>query len=417
MESSVKYWLWLSTRRGLSSKQGANLFQSMGRSIQRVYLAEEDELSCYDLKPQTLQSLLDKSLDSAHHIMGLCDKEQQQIITLQDAIYPRKLGNLVDPPLVLYAKGKMPLLDDSLTLAMVGARNASVQGVELATEMAMTLTRGGAYLITGMAEGIDSAVVEGALKAGGPLVSVVAGGIDLPYPRQNARFYQDVATVGVVLSEYPPKTAHKGNHFRPRNRILSGLSNGVVVVECLITGGTMLTAGIAEEQERDLFAVPGFVRSPNSRGPHRLIQQHGAYLTTSALDIMEFYRHKFPLLQRPPLSAAATQARVAEAAPHVPTKEAKPKQPKPKATSPESPKHSPSPDIISHAQQLARFTDDQIGILSAMAGQSHSIDGLVELCQIPAKRVLSAITILQMEGIVEECNAGLYQSKVILEPR
>lgn len=421
MDSNIKYWLWLSTRRGLSPRMGISLYEAMDRSIQQLFLAEEDVLSCYDLSPQVLGQLLDKKMDAVLKIMEECQKENIHVITYQDAIYPNKLQNLVDPPLVLYGKGRLPLLDDSLSLAVVGARNASPPGVQEATELALTLNKAGAFLITGMAEGIDSAVVEGALKGGAPLVSVVAGGIDRPYPRENGRFYQDVATVGVVLSEYPPGTAHMGRHFRPRNRILSGLSNGVLVVECTISGGTMMTATIAEEQGRDLFAMPGPIRSPNSRGPHRLIQHHGAYLITSGQDILEFYQYKFPLLQQKAMSHTTLQARVGEATPYVPVKE--PMPPRAKKKAPSAPVSAPAVEKatpttrLSVAEQGERFTEDQIQLLTAIGSSAHTVDGMVELTQIPANRVLTGVTMLEMDGALKEISSGLYQSQVVLEPR
>lgn len=421
VDSSVKYWLWLSTRRGLNPQVAVHLYECLGRSIQRLYLAEERELSCYGLSPTALASLLDKNLDLPHQIMGDCDKELMQVITYQDAVYPNKLRNLVNPPLVLYAKGRIPILDGALSFAVVGARDATPSGIAEATELSLSLNKAGVYLVTGMAEGIDSAGIEGALKGGNPLVSVVAGGINRPFPRENERFYHDVATIGVVFSEYPPNTPHMGKHFRPRNRILSGLSDGVLIVECSQTGGSMMTATIAEEQGRDLFAMPGNVRAPNSRGPHRLIQRHGAYLCTCASDILDFYQGKYPLLRHKALQQGVVEERVAEAVAHVPVKT--PRQ-KPKETGAKKPKTGATAtpeqgdfgrEFVPVSQQKNRFTDDQIQLLHTMGEKPHSIDGLVELSQIPAKRVLSAVTMLEMDGALKEISSGLFQSQVNLE--
>lgn len=395
----------------------------MGSNIQKLYLAREDSLRYYELSPTALAGLLDKDMARVHQIMGDCQQANLQMVTYQDANYPNKLRNLIDPPYLLYYRGKFPLLDDVLSLSMVGARNATPYGVGLATEMSLTLNQSGVALVTGMAQGIDSAVVEGALKGGGAFVSVVAGGLDVIFPKESEGLYHDVATVGCLLSEYPPGTAHKSTHFRPRNRILSGLSNGVCVVECLASGGTMLTAGIAEEQGRDLFAVPGSIDSPNSRGPHFLIQQHGAYLVTNALDILAFYREKFPLLLQQGLLYPNNKQRVEEAVAHIPVHS--PRAKAPRKSPPRESKAKAQLDRVDSpggrefvplSKQKARFTDDQIQLLLAMAEKSHSVDGLVELSQLPAKRLLSAVTMLQMDGALEEVSAGVYQAQVHLEP-
>lgn len=423
MDSTVKYWLWFTTRKGLSPQVAMALYEGYGKAIHRLYLAGEDSLCCYDLSPFVLSQLLDKDLSPIHEIMGLCDAQNIQIITYQDATYPNKLRNLIDPPLLLYAKGRIPLLDDVLTFAMVGARQATPYGVAEATEIALSLTKAGAYVITGMAEGIDSACIEGALKAGGPLVSVVAGGIDQHFPKSSSHFYHDVATVGVILSEYPPKTPHMGRHFRPRNRIISGLSNGVMLVESRGTGGSMMTASIAEEQGRDLFALPTSVRSPMGVGPHRLIQKHGAYLVTSAQDILEFYGRKYPLHKSQGLSQSSTQARVSEVVGNVPIAPHKEKKKKkaPKTTGEEiihtqnTKSTETQSKTLSLAQQKGQFSDDQIKLLGLMQGDSYSIDALVEVSQLPAKRVLSAITMLEMDGMMTEESNGKFRALVMLE--
>lgn len=137
----------------------------------------------------------------------------------------------------------------------------------------MELAAGGALVVSGIAEGIDCHAVKGALKGGGPVVSVLAGGVDVPFPREHRYLYEDVAAAGALISEHPPGTPHKGSHFSQRNRIISGLSLGVLAVECRKKSGTMLTMNHAMEQDRDIFAVPGPLDAPLSEGTNYLIQQ------------------------------------------------------------------------------------------------------------------------------------------------
>ncbi len=431
MYSSLHYWLWLSTRDGLMPQVGRHLYETMNRSIERLYLAGEETLRYFEFSPRVLSSLLDKDLHVAKKISDKCAAMDIKIVTYQDASYPMKLRTLVDPPLVLYYQGKLPLFDHQLSFAMVGARNATPYGVKIALEMAMTLTKAGVIVISGMALGIDSAVVEGALKGGGTLVSVVAGGLDVPSPKESANFYRDVATVGCLISEYPPATPNLPPHYRARNRILTGLSNGVCVVESQASGGSMLSATIAQEQKRNLFAVPGGIHSPNSQGPHLLIQHHKAHLVTNGLDVLEFYQEKFPLLLLHSFHGDL-QARIDEATPHVPVqapkkakstrkKQKQPPKPQEEPIAPTDPmdtkeqKAQSGLELVPMSQAKELFTDDQLQLLLCLGEESKRIDALVEGTGLPAKRLLAAVTVLQMKGTLEEVRSGVYRALIRVE--
>lgn len=406
MDSSITYWLWLSTRKGLPPQTGLALYHAFG-SVQEVYHGTEAAYRPYDLSPQGLQSLLDKNLDIAHTILGDCYQTGMFILPYTDCYYPNKLREILNPPLVLYGKGTMPLVDNTLSITMVGARDATPYGIRNGSEIALGLSQGGAMVLTGMAQGIDSACVEGALKAGKPLISVVAGGIDLCYPKESTHYYHDVATMGVILSEYPPKTRHFGGHFPLRNRILCGLSDGVLIVECKVTGGTMVTAYLALEQQRDLFALTGDIHAPTNRGPHRLIQQHQAYLTTCAKDILDFYQEKYP--QSPPIHNPSLHSRVEETLPHIPRKETKARKPSPAKT-----QEMPTYPVIQRKEQLARFTDDQLMLIRYLGENAQSMDDIVEGSGLTAKRALSAVTMLEMDGALEDVGNGRFRSLVRL---
>lgn len=181
----------------------------------------------------------------------------------------------------------------------------------MAAQLGLELARGGALLISGIAQGIDSTALKGALKGGGPVVSVLAGGVDVPYPSQNRFLYEDVAAAGALISEYPPGTRHKAEHFPVRNRLISGLSLGVVAVECARFSGTMKTIEHAMDQDRDIFAVPGNIDAPRSEGPNWLLRQ-GARPVTCAQDILEEYWLRFPqkLARSAPLPPEAAQQRL-----------------------------------------------------------------------------------------------------------
>lgn len=257
-----------------------------------------------------------------------------------------------------------------------------------------------------MAQGIDTASVQGALKGGGPVVSVLGGGVDVPYPRENRWLYEDVAAAGALISEYPPGTEHRGEHFPVRNRILSGLCLGVVAVECRPHSGTMITVDRALEQNRDLFAVPGNIDAPMSQGPNLLIQQGGQAGDQRA-------GHPGGILgpipgpsclRESPSARAAAAARLETAA-----------CPAPAPAEREEAPAAPGRERIPAAEQRDRFTDDELALIAALGGRRRSADELVEAAQIPARRVLSALTMLQVQGAVEEGPDRRFSALVELE--
>ncbi len=213
------------------------------------------------------------------------EKTGGRLVTYRDADYPALLREIHDPPMVLYAKGKK-LPPDALAVAVVGSRNASYYGIQAAQRLASSLARNGVVVVSGMARGIDAAAHTGCLQAGGFTVAVLGTGLDVPYPRAHRGLAAQVADGGVLLTEFPMGTPPEPRNFPVRNRIISGLSRGVVVVEAAQRSGSLITAGLALEQGREVFAVPGSIGSLKSRGTHHLIRQ-GAKLVEGADDVLE----------------------------------------------------------------------------------------------------------------------------------
>lgn len=390
--ASLKYWLWLTTRRGLSYPGVLPLVERFG-TPEALYFADPGEYELLGKEHGLLrESLLDKSLDGAERILGECDRLGLRLLTISDGDYPDRLKNIPGPPAVLYVKGRLFDFDEEIAVAVVGSRDPSAYGVRMAGKLGLELARHGALVVSGIAKGLDTEALKGALKGGGPVVSVVAGGVDVPYPHENRFLYEDVAAAGALLSEYPPGTPNAGDHFPVRNRIISGLSLGVVAVECRRKSGTMLTIDHALDQDRDVFAVPGPADSPMSEGPNSLIRR-GAVLVTRGWDVVEEYADRFPgRAKRPaPLTEAAVEARLEPAqAPAQPVAEAKLTE-----------KAPPKPVVDLDDPKLG-FTDDQKDLLAALGDKKRLADELVEAAQIPAKRVLSALTMLQVKGYVAE---------------
>ena len=207
------------------------------------------------------------------------------ILTLSDELYPAKLLEIPDPPLMLYVKGKSELLS-SPSVAIVGSRNATTQGRIDASEFAASLSEAGLTIVSGLALGIDAAAHRGGLKGKGSTVAVVGTGADMVYPARNRELAHQIAREGCIVSEFPLGTKPLASNFPRRNRVISGLSAGIVVVEAAARSGSLITAQMANEQGREVFAVPGSIHSPLSRGCHELIRQ-GAKLVETSHDILE----------------------------------------------------------------------------------------------------------------------------------
>ena len=415
--SGLKYWLWLTSRKGMDPVSVLTVLDHF-ITPERAYYGDMEDYEGIPVRSQALQGLMDKELDTAEHILEQCEMLGLRIMTFQDADYPTRLKQLADPPALLYIRGKTFYFDEEAAIGVVGAREPSVYGRQCAERFGLELARGGALLVSGIAEGIDSCAIRGALKGGGPVVSVLAGGVDVPFPSQHRYLYEDVAAAGALISEYPPGTPHKGFHFRARNRILSGLSLGVLAVECRMQSGTMVTVNHAIEQNRDVFAVPGpIMGAPMSEGPNRLIRQ-GARLVTCASDILEEYWDRYPLkLSRSaPLTPEAAQARLEDLRrsgeePVAATleEESVPEGEKAADAKPSKRKTVPA------KEQRERFTDDELAVLAALGGKLLSADELVELTQLPARRVLSTLTMLQIGQVVEERAGRRFAALIALE--
>ncbi len=406
--AKVKYWLWLSTRKGLGPVGALRLLE-LFQTPEQIYFADPEHYRSVEGLPLTAHtSLRDKDMSGVEKILGDCDRMGLRIMTLQDADYPERLRNISDPPLVLYIRGRMPVFDEEVTIGVVGTRNPTQYGMTMAAKLGYELARGGAVVVSGIAKGLDTAALRGALNAGGTVVSVLGGGTDVYYPRENRYLYDDVAACGALITEYPPGTENKGSHFPIRNRIISGLCQGVVAVECEERSGTMSTMNRAWDQDRDLFAVPGPVGAPKSKGPNDLIQ-NGAKLVRCGEDILMEYRGLYPakLDSSPELVGRAQEQRMEEAV--------KDWVQEPEPARPEAAKPGDSRELVRREEERERFTDDELAVLRALGDKQRSTDELVELTQIPVRRVTTALTMLQVDGAVEEGTGRRFSSLIRLE--
>ena len=395
--ASLKYWLWLTTRRGLSNEGVCALLDYFG-TPEAIHFADDREYNeLPGLSRRAKDALIDKSMDEPERILSECERLGHRILTMADAGYPERLRNIYDPPAVLYLRGRDISFDDEAVISLIGTRAPTAYGIAQAQRLGHDLAAQGAVVVSGLARGLDSEGLRGALRGGGTVCGVLGCGLDVIYPPENRFLFEDVAASGLLISEYPPGTEPKGIHFPARNRIISGLALGVVVVEGGYSSGTRITATAALDQGRDVFAVPGAVDAPMSYMPNLLIRKGEAKLITSATDILEEYQYYYPAkLDLRPGLAPDTPAIAPGAQPR--REEPQPPAPKPKAAEEDG---EAIPTV--HWRKLTpALTDDQRDVMLALKGKSMVMDELVEATQIPTRRCSSAVMMLQLAGFVKE---------------
>ncbi|MDO4315630.1 MAG: DNA-processing protein DprA [Oscillospiraceae bacterium] len=392
--SALKYWLWLTELRGLANQTRLALLRHFN-TPEDVFYADAGEILLTEGITREQAALLENhDLSAADKILADCQRLNIHILTFQDAGYPARLKNIYDPPGLLYMKGRLPAFDEELTVAVVGTRDCTPYGVACAEKLGYGLTCGGAVVVSGLARGIDAAATRGALRAGGVTVGVVGNGLDIHYPYESRYLYEDVAAAGVLLSEYPPGVFPAKSHFPARNRILSGLSAATLVVEAPERSGALITAETAMEQGREVFAVPGPIDAPASVGCNRLIRD-GAGLVTDAWDILEGYTERFPDKLRRDRARQVPQVLGYQARQRTEAK--------------------PVPSSLSLSHNDLSLTDDQIALLQALGTEEPElVDDLIQRTGIPTRRVLSALTVLEIENLVRQHSGKRYTRAVTL---
>ncbi len=293
--SDILLWIWLSTKVPCGSSHADLLMKSFNGSAEDIYAASSDEIleKTETLPSQIIESLSDKNLTEAEKILDWCTKNNVGLLAYNSKFYPQRLRSVEKAPLLLYYKGRLVDFDDNACVAMVGTRRMTEYGKREAYKIARDLTLGGAIVVSGMARGIDTTSHRGALDGGGYTVAVLGCGIDRAYPPENDYLMSEIIRTGLVITEYSPFTPPVGSNFPNRNRIISGLSLGTLVVEADAKSGAMITARLAEKQGRDIFSLPGNVGELNSVGPNRLLKK-GAKVVTGAIDVLEEYEYLYP---------------------------------------------------------------------------------------------------------------------------
>lgn len=368
--------IWLREEARLSTRRIREAREHFGGALEACRALNEGDLF---FTPREREQKANASWKRAEKVLENCGKAGARAICYEEDGYPEDLRQIYDPPAVLYLKGTMPRWEEMPVLAIVGRRKASPLGLETARRFAQVLSAHGFLIVSGLAQGVDGAAHQGALEGPTPTVAVLGTAIDQCYPAShNGLLRRILEKEGAVLSEYPPGRRGYPGYFPRRNRIISGLSLGVLVVEAARKSGSLITAATALEQERDVFAVPGSIDRPEYEGCNQLIRS-GAILCTNPVEICQEYAGRFPALvmglsEKPEANAPEREEQAAR-------------------------QSKPAPAGLTGREKL---------IVDSMDGLTH-IDVICQNTGLATGEVLTSLTMLQIRGVVRERGAKYFE--------
>ena len=403
------HWIWLSIRKELKGQVMQAVLGRFGDPESAYHAPAEQYHQIPGMTEKGYQCLCDKSLAQATEILRHCEREQIRILTWEDAAYPMRLRGISDPPVVLYCKGTVPDLASAPVIGAVGTRSFSDYGMEMAHRMGYELAQGGAILVSGMAEGIDAGVISGALAARGTVSGFLGCGVDRIYPSGNRRLFEKVLERGCLISEFVPGTQPYKWNFPKRNRLISGISNGVLVVEAPEKSGALITARQAAEQGRDVFAVPGNVNVPSCQGSNRLLQD-GANMAFSGWDILDHYRYQYSI---PPRDHGSSPK------PDLPTQSSKQmgqgravtakKSPPPGRNEKKVIDNPVKPPYIDVENTYPQLSQEERSLVSQLAQGPQLTDDVVHGANIPMAKAMSMLTMLEIKGVVRRLPGNMIE--------
>lgn len=384
--AALTYWLWLSSA-GLTPRARAALLERFGDAEAAFHAPEGSFRDIPGLSRTEAELLERRDLRLVGEIREECEHQGIWMLSLQDAAYPARLKHIFSPPVVLYGKGSLPAQEGDVPIAVIGTRRGSPYGQRMAAQLGGEIARCGGTVISLLTSEIEQEAARAALHAGGRVIGVLG----IPHEREARRLAAEVARQGTLLSEYPPFTQPSSHFFRERNRIASGLSLGVLVVEAPEKSGTQLFVAEAAEQGKEIFAVPGNADAQGSAGTLRMIQD-GAKLVTSGWEVLCEFQPLYP----------ATVHHVPERA----EKEAE-----------KTPDQTPTPAqkceadgktvdkpvekaYIDLKKQLEGLAEEQLRIVAAIEHDAKHIDDIIEATGLPTAVVLAQLTRLQVKGFV-----------------
>ena len=406
------HWIWLAHRPGVGDRMKLRLLQHF-QDPEDIYFADAESYRHIEgMTAEAAEGLKDKDLHAAEAALEVCRRENLHILTFRDAAYPSKLKNIGDPPIVLYYKGQLPDFDALPVVGVVGTRKASAYGMQTAKRMGYQIAKCGGIVVSGMAYGIDGMAMSGALTAGERTVGVLGCGADIVYPLSNRGLFQDVASYGCIVSEFAPGTQPAKWTFPKRNRIISGLSNGVLVVEAPEGSGALITANHALEQGRDVFVVPGNIDQPGFVGSHRLLRD-GATLVSSGWDILSEYQALYPdKIHRDttpsrqsiyPEELAKVREETEKTMPKVAQNRSLPEKSKAlkKILEKKSIDNQPSEAYSDVNTAAPKLSEQEQQIVDALRSGERLVDDVIAETGLTTSKILALLTMLELKGVVK----------------
>lgn len=398
------HWIWLAQRQQLTDWEKVMLLQHFG-DPEDIYHADVQTLcSEVQLRREAVEELKDRDLSQAQEILNQCSRQRIGIVTFQDATYPVRLKHIADPPLVLYYKGILPDFDSVPVIGIVGTRKASAYGMQTAKQMGHQIGRCGGLVVSGLADGVDAMAMIGALSAGSPVVGVLGCGIDIVYPKTNRALFADTERYGCILSEFLPGTPPYRWNFLKRNRIISGLSCGVLVVEAPARSGALNSARHALDQGRDVFVIPGNIDNPACAGSNQLLRE-GAAAAFSGWDILREYEALYPgkiqkidLMTKPERHLASEEkpaAKVAQKAVFPDAKEDLQKDADKKVI--DKGRSGPYSDVN---DILPKLSEEERKVVSALLDGQRLVDDVISETGMTTGKILAILTMLELKKVI-----------------
>lgn len=387
----LEYWIWLSRLSQVSWQQKRNLLLKFG-DPEAIYVLSETTLSAMEEIPANVaKAISNKDLTAARKLIRECTEKRIGIVAYGDSAYPKKLRNIEDPPLVLFYRGFLPDWQGVPAIGVVGTRKASAVGMQTARKMGFELAASGALVVSGGADGIDTCALEGALQADRPVVAVLGCGVDVVYPAKNRELFLKIAKQGCILSEFWPGTPANAWNFPMRNRIISGLSSGILVVEAPARSGALNTARHAMDQGRDVFVVPGSVGQESCAGSNELLRER-AMAAMCGWDILQEYESLYP----------DAVCRFAGKSPQHQKPEKKPIPDKNAIDIREESRYS----VIN--KTTIHLTEEETQVMACVTPDPTPVDEIIAKLDMPAGRAMSLLTRLAIKGCVKSYPGKLF---------
>ena len=385
LSADTKSLIHLNLIPGIGNHTIRRLLAAFG-SAEKSLAATSEELAQIDgLTPDVRQQLIDgRSHAPLAQELELIEQHQCHIVTINDDAYPPLLKQIHDPPVLLYIIGEFPL-QNAPSIAIVGSRSPTGYGKTISHQLSHQLAERGITVVSGFARGIDTCVHRGALEAGGHTIAVFGCGLSIIYPETNRALATEIIESGALISEFPMTMPPRGNNFPRRNRVISGLTLGTLVVEASDRSGSLITARHAAEQGREVFAVPGQIFSNVSRGTHSLINQ-GATLINSVDDLLDALPQDYTKI----LGGESPEA----------TRQPPPSKRSDKVAPPQSAEEKSAP--VPQPKAELNLTPDEQTVLSVIDTSSIHIDEITRVTQLPIGKVSSLLVMLELKGIVQQ---------------